>query len=527
MTSSSAWHCCHNSNHKVTLKVMVALVSLWMGCAAFACLPFVKRQPAELYTVLRAQVASASATPDIPVLGPGRLGAIQGLSGGLAAPARDTTSHQAFGLRRASSLRLLPLGPLEVFDPPAASALLAQIGDTAGALSQIAVLAGAGFLLRRLDIINEEITRGLSRVTLTVLLPSLLLTRLASLQVADVERASGLLLGVFLLIAGGFAVGEALSRLLKLPKRYARSFTIGCAFGNSASVPIIMLSSIISSYASLQGSYTESEALGLLAIAMPVQHVLMWLLGYNYVRGKLFPEDSGRSPRTSFLPFQQGLTSPDGATDNGGIFADSFPREPEPTPQWAAAPLFLRYQSSAPQLNWGQAGAGLRDLINPPLVAIALGLAVVFVPLLHDLWSQPTGALHFLVSPLTTLAGAVVPVGLMTLGSNLSDGPRESADIKPVAAMFAARQFLAPLLGVLLCIAFKHAGLFAQDDALPPLVLMLMASAPTANNVVNVATACGAGPAEVSTSVSWQYVGFLVLQLVYLPIFVAVAQTPW
>ena len=41
------------------------------------------------------------------------------------------------------------------------------------------------------------------------------------------------------------------------------------------------------------------QAIGVLALALPVQHIMMWLVGYNYVKGNLFPDSPGALPGTT------------------------------------------------------------------------------------------------------------------------------------------------------------------------------------------------------------------------------------
>lgn len=229
----------------------------------------------------------------------------------------------------------------------------------------------------------------------------------------------------------------------------------------------------------------------MLAMALPVQHIMMWLIAYNYVKGTLLP-------RADAL---QQLPSPP---------ADELP--PAAVGRWAAIVRTL-------QGIW----AGARELVNPPLLAIAAGLLIASCPPLKQAWTHPTGGLRWLAASIDRLGSAVVPISMMTLGSNLSEGPGEKMDPTPIAAMFAVRQLLMPVLGVLTAFFLHGLGVFPAKDALPPLVLMVLSSAPTANNMVTMATALGAGAAEISTCVFWQYVGFLVLQLVYIPLFVSVA----
>eukprot|EP00667_Euglena_gracilis_P022885 EG_transcript_25657 len=136
---------------------------------------------------------------------------------------------------RSTSVGLLRFVPPDLSSLPALledHPFLVRLLETFAAVGQVAVLAGAGFLLRRLRVLDHESTKALSKVTLTLLLPCFLLSRLAPLQLDDLLRARGLDLGLFLLIASGFALGEVTARVLNIPKRYSRTFSSSCAFGN-------------------------------------------------------------------------------------------------------------------------------------------------------------------------------------------------------------------------------------------------------------------------------------------------------
>lgn len=44
------------------------------------------------------------------------------------------------------------------------------------------------------------------------------------------------------------------------------------------------------------------QAMAVLAMALPVQHIMMWLVAYNYVKGALFPKPADPATAEALLP---------------------------------------------------------------------------------------------------------------------------------------------------------------------------------------------------------------------------------
>eukprot|EP00667_Euglena_gracilis_P010793 EG_transcript_10990 len=253
-------------------------------------------------------------------------------------------------------------------------------------------------------------------------------------------------------------------------------------------------------------------------------------VSYNYIKGTLFPYPAQRQDPLAPLEEEESHAANSSALDVSdgplrSLVQRALQDDAAPAPLQPARLSFWRYDSAGGAgVDVLGAAEAVRQLLNPPLLGIACGFLLAAVGPLQGAWCEPEGALFWLASPLERLGEAVVPISMMTLGSNLSEGPGEKMDFKPITALFVVRQLLMPLAGVGLSLALRHAGVFPDGDALPPLVLMVLASAPTANNIVTIATACSAGAVEISTCVFWQYVGFLFLQLLYIPLFVTVAE---
>ena len=433
------------------------------------------------------------------------------------APGFDTVARHGTSLSGVPNPALgLPLAKAGLQYPvglPHHAILPFQMQDTIATVAQVAVLAGTGFVVRWLGIIDKDSTKALGKLTVAVFLPCLLLTQLASLSVAGVMRGKGVPLGLFVLIAVGWVFGAVASKFLKVPSDWNRGFTVGCAFGNGTSLAIILVSAVVTTSQALIGRYTEAEAIGVLALALPVQHILMWLVGYNYVKGAMFPQSDTMAQPTEMPDPQKGLLPSGEQSGEVPALATQSPLVPKPPAAWAAAPAswFAAFWKAA------------KPLLNPPIVAIIIGLTIAFVPPLHKVWVAQKGPLTWLSTSLTRLGQSVVPISMITLGSNIYEGPGKKMDRATIAVMFAIRQLVMPLFGVALAVAFSKIGIFASGDALPPLVLMILGSAPTANNIIAMCTALSVGAVELSTCTFWQYLGFLGLQLMYIPLFLQVA----
>eukprot|EP00996_Jenningsia_fusiforme_P000360 NODE_1306_length_1595_cov_29.412031_g1171_i0.p1 GENE.NODE_1306_length_1595_cov_29.412031_g1171_i0~~NODE_1306_length_1595_cov_29.412031_g1171_i0.p1 ORF type:complete len:201 (+),score=38.46 NODE_1306_length_1595_cov_29.412031_g1171_i0:70-603(+) len=158
------------------------------------------------------------------------------------------------------------------------------LATTAKSVGEVTLMAGAGAFLCHRGILNESGTRTLSRVNLTVLLPALLYTRLsASISFELLGEAWGLPFCGLIFIALGFMFAWANLQMISVPEDVAPSIMVGTAFGNATSLPIVLLTTIVGAYPELVGK-SETDPISLLSLYLPVQHLLMWLLGFNMLK---------------------------------------------------------------------------------------------------------------------------------------------------------------------------------------------------------------------------------------------------
>eukprot|EP00667_Euglena_gracilis_P013176 EG_transcript_13572 len=362
----------------------------------------------------------------------------------------------------------------------------ASLLGTAMVLGNVLVLAGSGAYLRRRGYIDQRGTVMLGRVVMTVLLPCLLMTKLASTDLHTMRRALGVPLFSVLFVGVAFVGGLLLSHLLALKEDFRRAFVVGCAFGNATSIPLVILTAVLTSYPSMR-AFKAHDAIAYASLYMPTQHILLWSLGYGYLAAGQDDDllETGSQERSPLLP----------APLQPGFGA-------------ATATLWMLRE------KWEV----FRQRLNAPLVGIGLGLGVALLPPLHRVWVPPFGSLGWLKEAVGMLGAASIPVNMMCLGSNVSQGPNRAAAGLPLALICVFRLVLLPVVGIGLAWGLCRAGLLPRDRLIL-LTCLVETSTPTANNVVTIATALDRGAAEISACLFWQYVCFVGVQMFVLPLF--------
>jgi predicted permease len=149
----------------------------------------------------------------------------------------------------------------------------------------------------------------------------------------------------------------------------------------------------------------------------------------------------------------------------------------------------------------------------PPVRATMLGLVLGLIPWTHDLLLSKSdderAPLDWLVAGISKLGDAAVPLNLITLGASLAKGPDfNSISVKSCAAIVVAKLILMPVVAMLAVMAVNA---FFPVNILHPfqqpfyLTAMVVASTPTANNVLIMCTIAGQDRTAMSTAIFVQY----------------------
>jgi malate permease and related proteins len=107
-------------------------------------------------------------------------------------------------------------------------------------LLQILILAGIGFVLRRYAKWDKSIFTAISKLLINITLPAMFLTRMSSLDRADLS--SGILFPFYALIIIGISLlmGLILSQIFRIPKESRKVYLALCTFSNAGYIPLAL-----------------------------------------------------------------------------------------------------------------------------------------------------------------------------------------------------------------------------------------------------------------------------------------------
>mmetsp|Transcript_1900 Transcript_1900/g.4275 ORF Transcript_1900/g.4275 Transcript_1900/m.4275 type:complete len:458 (+) Transcript_1900:53-1426(+) len=154
--------------------------------------------------------------------------------------------------------------------------------------------------------------------------------------------------------------------------------------------------------------------------------------------------------------------------------------------------------------------------VQPPIVAVVLGLLFGTHPPLNALLVQDNAPLALLKQAAEQVGGAAIPCMLMVLGANMRPKPvtgdqtdrtgglKDVGGWPVVIAVLLIRLLLLPVVGVLLVRAATVLELIPSDP-LVAFIILLQFSVPTAMNLQLVATIHGKGQAAATTLTVGQY----------------------
>lgn len=107
-------------------------------------------------------------------------------------------------------------------------------------LLQILILAGIGFILRKFAKWDKNIFASISKLLINITLPAMFLTRMSSIDRADL--ASGALFPLYALILIGisFLLSLLLARIFRIPKKSRNVYMALCTFSNAGYIPLAL-----------------------------------------------------------------------------------------------------------------------------------------------------------------------------------------------------------------------------------------------------------------------------------------------
>ena len=278
-----------------------------------------------------------------------------------------------------------------------------------------------GVWLGRSGILNQNARNALSKIIITVMLPSLLVVSLSqNAGLENLGKWSFLLIAAAVFALCGLAIGTLFGWLFRVPKGLRRLLSTSTSLGNASYLPMPLLAAIAAGaplFANDPGA--ESRSIAYISVFLMCHSPLLWLLGY--------PSLSGKSWR---------------------------------------------------EINW-------RMILNPPILASSTGLLLATVPALNALIVQPAAPLRILIDTGQLISHGVFPCALLILGANLAEKlpPGQTVPWNAYLALCLGKLVILPTIGYgLATLAWKQGWI--PDDPMFRLVLMVEAAVPPANNLM-------------------------------------------
>lgn len=416
------------------------------------------------------------------------------------------------------------------------SLLLPVLLASLRAVGSAMTLACAGAYLHRLGIMTAQVSKGLSRVSMTLTIPLLLLTsaidcaqntgKSCPSMASHLEQAWVLLLLPLVNVSCGLALGWCSSRFVA--PEFRRSAIAAVCFGNSTGLPITLLTCIAAQFGpdTDLGNY---DPIVFLSVYLAVYPVLQWSIGTALLQPVEPPTE----------PLMQPLRGGEGEAANGGaapategaLFVSSN------LAGMAELPIEDLVTASPPAAAAGKASwrTALARMLPPPALGAIAGMAIALLPgvrnVLVDIDDMDDDApLEWLFNALLQIGRAAVPLNMMLLGNRLGKSAEAGLFRSPAApwseqvAVLVGKMVGMPLVGLGSALALNASGVLKEgpDDAIL-LVLMVVTVGPTANNISVMAELAGQNRERLSACIFLQYAVAPVLLTAWVTLFTFIA----
>ncbi|CAG8470175.1 6293_t:CDS:2 [Ambispora leptoticha] len=339
----------------------------------------------------------------------------------------------------------------------------------------ILLLCLIGYWCARVGIITTTVQKGLSELIITVLMPSLLFSQVAS----GTDAATIIYLWpipVFLYIFAMFSgsLGLLGGKLFGFDSKQTKFVTASIIFNNLTSLTLGLIQNL-----------GTTEAM----------QFLLWKEEDTPEKAKardlLSDEESAKRAHLSRK------------ISHEGSFNESTP--------------LLRPISSSHAKNFSTASRRVREvmsnvetLMNPPIYAAIAALIVGSIPSLKSLFFGENALLYpTITKSMIFLGNASTPLTLLTLGaqlSNLSSRSKGGKMYSAISWVMIARFMIMPFIGIFLVMMTRD---WLVDDPMLWFVLMMLASGPSAFNCINITQLTGAFQEEMARLLIYSYIAVI------------------
>lgn len=305
----------------------------------------------------------------------------------------------------------------------------------------------------------------------------------------------------------GSLIGLVVAYIVRPPYPFFKFTIIQIGIGNIGNVPLVLIAALCRDKSNPFGDSETCSTDGTAYISFG-QWVGAIIL-YTYVFNMLAPPPEG-----TFHIEEANLPIRDPPKDGAQIAKDDSPEQ---------VPLLTQddlQSNSNPQKNGKMKQLlvflyeklKLKQILQPPIIASILAMALGVIPFFKKLIFTSDGPLFFFTDSCIILGEAMIPCILLALGGNLVDGPGSSKlGLRTTAAIIFGRLLLVPPVGLGIVTLADKLGFLPAGDKMFRFVLLLQHSMPTSVLSGAVANLRGCGR-EAAAILFWVHI-FAILSM--------------
>ena len=359
------------------------------------------------------------------------------------------------------------------------------------AVGQMLVMLFAGMYVAHMGYLDRKNLRNVSKLVMGLFTPSLLFSNLsAGTSLAMLSTAAVLPIVAFSLCGCGLLLGYVARKtfLRKALHRgnHGKLFQSACIVGNSQGLPLVLTSALVP-------AAQWTEVVSYISFYIVSVHIVTWFGVYNWLKQDVQDSESddegGEDSPLLNVDFK---ATPKQDDVNGRDAVSSFQ-------MLSSSPIVERF----------------KDSINPPLIAVALGLFFGLFHPIHHQFARDGAPFQWVHDAIARVGQGMVPCVMTIMGASMYHSLHEERENKlsigAVLTITAIRLMILPAVGIV------YVSLFGAF--LPPmlcLTILVEACTPTANNVTVILSRLGIDPAPLGPVYIFQYLVSIPLYAVYL-----------
>ncbi|KAL9236080.1 hypothetical protein vseg_010787 [Gypsophila vaccaria] len=340
-------------------------------------------------------------------------------------------------------------------------------------IAKVFTMCFLGFLMasKYINILPANGRKLLNGLVFTLLLPCLIFSQLGqAITLQKMIEWWFIPFNVILATITGSLIGLVIATIVRPPYPFFKFTVVHIGIGNIGNVPLVLIAALCRDTANPFGDSEKCSQDGTAYISFG-QWVGAIVL-YTYVFQMLAPPPEGT------FEIESGHHAIKSHPNNGNATPEQVPllsQDPEQAPP--KEPSKGKFKEF---LIFIYDKLKLKQIIQPPIIASILAMALGCVPFLKRFIFASDGPLFFFTDSCMILGEAMIPCILLALGGNLVDGPGNSKlGFRTTAAIIFGRLVLVPPAGLGIVTLADKLGFIPAGDKMFKFVLLLQHTMPT------------------------------------------------